>query len=103
MRTIALLSGSIAGNTTSNGGVFYPKCLQNEDLVVQFQITGTATGSIQGRATPEAPWVNIRLNQAGETTVGASGYRLIPAFPEMRAVGVTTTGSSATVNVWLAD
>lgn len=62
--------------------------------VVQFEITGTATATLEGRATPTAPWVTI-------CTFTASGAQAISQFPQMR--GNVTAYTSGAVNGWLSE
>jgi len=55
---------------------------------------GTATVSLEGRAAPDAPWIQLGLSSAN--SVGAFN-----CLPEVRAN--ITAISGATVNVWLVN
>ena len=77
-----------------------PKMLYNEDGVFQVQVhSGSPTVVLQGRLSPDAPFVDVALNSAGSTSATASGYFNVPLFPEMRCV-ITGTAS---VSAWLGD
>jgi len=108
MRVTKLFDNVAVSNTgTTNSSVVRMRMQNDEDGILQLQITTTgptATLKVQGRIASDAPWVDVAVNNAGDTEVAVSGYWLIPTFPEMR---LTVTGSgtagTATVNAWIGD
>lgn len=103
MRTALMFSQTVSASTTADGSVVQPRSKFDEDAIVQFDLSVTSSVvTIQGRATTTAPWVNIRLTPAGDTTTSVSGYATIPLFPEMRA-SVTAGAAAVTANIWLLD
>lgn len=81
----------VSANTTGasffidDGERHFPK-------IVQVDITGTATVTVQGRTYPDMQWITI-------ATYTSSGADAVQLFPEMRAVASGMT--SATVKVEL--
>ena len=108
MRVTKLFNAVPVSNTgTTNSSVLQMRMQNDEDGIVQVQITSggpTATLKVQGRITSDAPWVDVRVDSSGTTDITASGYWLIPTFPEMR-MSVTGSGSAGTttVNAWIGD
>lgn len=85
----------------SNGPSYFPTMKFDEDGVIQTNhITAGLTVQIQGRLGATMPWVTLRLDSAGTTSNTASGYFLVPLFPEMRAV---VTGASGSVDIFIGD
>lgn len=60
--------------------------------VVQCKITSTGTVTIQGRTTPNMPWLDI-------ITFTQDDGRRITAFPEMQAVSSGVTGGPVRVEM----
>ncbi len=102
MRSIVMFQNAVTTGQAISGNVITPKAIHNEDATVQVSMTVSCTVRIQGRSSPIAPWVNIRLTPAGDTSFTASGYGTIPLFPEMR-VDITGGASTSDVAVWLVD
>jgi hypothetical protein len=103
MKTTKIFGQTVPASTTVNGTAFPITAKFDEDGVVQVSTTNSPTVRIQGRASPEAPWINIVLNAAGDTsTTTAGGYFTLPLFPEMRA-SVTAGVANAVVDIWMAD
>jgi hypothetical protein len=102
MIAIEMFNQTVAIGAAVSGSVFSPKCKFNEDGIVQVSMSTSCTVSLQGRATPLAPWVNIRLTPAGDISFTGSGYGTIPLFPEMR-VNITGGAAASAVVVWLLD
>lgn len=104
MKTAKIYNQSVSANSTIDGSSFFPSAKFDEDGVVQISATNNPTIKIQGRASTEAPWVDIVLNAAGATsTTVNSGYFTIPLFPEMRATVTGPAAATAVVSIWLAD
>lgn len=107
MRVTKVFNALSVGTSGTTDSAIVKCGMQNdEDGLLQVSITSTgatATLKVQGRIHSDAPWVDLKLD-AVNTTTTASGYWLIPVFPEMRA-SVTGSGASgtATVNAWLGD
>lgn len=77
----------VAANT--NGAVFYiDDAERREARVVQVEITGTATVKIQGRASSDLSWIDIK-------TYTATGADPITLYPEMRAVSSGMAAATA--------
>lgn len=108
MRVTKLFNAVPVSNTgTTNSSVLQMRMQNDEDGIVQVQITSggpTATLKVQGRITSDAPWVDIKLDAVTNTQTNASGYWLIPIFPEMR-MSVTGSGAAGTttVDAWIGD
>ena len=108
MRVTKFFDAVAVSNTgTTNSSVVQMRMQNDEDGIVQVQIPSggpTATLKVQGRITSDAPWVDIKLDAVTNTQTNASGYWLIPIFPEMR-MSVTGSGSagSTTVDAWIGD
>lgn len=62
--------------------------------VFQAEIKDTATVKLQGRADPNAPWVDVK-------SFTSSNGALVELFPEMRAI--VSSHSAGKVNAWLVD
>ena len=94
---------TISASGTYNSDIFFPRFVYDEDGIIQIgTITGGATVKLQGRLSPNAPWVDVVLTSAGAISATAAGYYLVPMFPEMR-VNVVAGGSGATLTVWVGD
>lgn len=102
MKTIQLFNQNVTTGQAVSGSVVAPVAKHNEDAIVQVSMSVACTVRIQGRSLPTAPWVNIRLTPAGDTSFTASGYGTIPLFPEMRA-DITGGASTSDVQVWLVN
>jgi len=102
----AVENQSIASLGTYNGPIFRPSFMDDEDGIFQvgsYTGPGAATFILQGRLVPAAPWVNIVLNSAGDTSASDAGYFLVPMFPEMRVVVSASGGSVSGCNAWIGD
>lgn len=71
---------------------------------VQVQFGGTGSVTLEGRASPDAPWVTLQLElgtpAAATVTEATDGVLLaiLRAAPEMRA---NVTANSTTCDVWV--
>jgi hypothetical protein len=102
MKTIAMFNQNVTTGQAVSGSVFSPVAKHNEDAIVQVSMSVACTVRLQGRSASTAPWVNIRLTPAGDTSFTTSGYGTIPLFPEMR-VDITGGASTSDVKVWLVN
>ena len=102
MDTTEIFNATVGIGANATGAIFTPTGKHNEDALVQVSMTTSATVSLQGRSSPVAPWINIRLTPAGDVNFFLDGYGTIPLFPQMRVVVLGGLASSNIV-VWLVD
>jgi len=102
MKTTKIFSATVPATTTVNGAAHQTQAKFDEDGIVQISVTNAPTVKMQGRAAPDAPWIDIILNAAGDKSTTSDGYFTIPLFPEIRAT-VLAGVANAVVSVWLAD
>lgn len=76
--------------TGTGESVLYSNTPNTDEVVVQIEITDTATVELRVRIEPNAPWVVIK-------TFTASGLQVFAAFPQFQ---LNVTANSGTVNGW---
>ena len=86
LNNVALVTNGLVERTYRHRG--------EDGGLVQVEITGAATVVLQGRAAPDAPWVDVFTT----TVSAASGVML---FPQMRAI--VSARTSGNISVWLVE
>lgn len=89
MRTFPI----VEGETGTGVSATFPLPSRSDEIIVQVEVTVSATIEVQGRLSTDAPWVIL-------TTLTASGLQPLAAVSEFR---LNITANGGTVNAWIGS
>ena len=98
--------GKMLDGATGNGdstNIFYPSRKSAGDWgVFQVSITNTATVTLRGRASSDAPWVDIHALDQSDVNGDDSAHARVVLCAEMKAT-VSNAASSPVISAWISE